>query len=261
MFDYSTYFKPEQPAKAILSLSNGTKEGLEGQVVILKKDLLSLEFFGANVVAEQVVEVGNEVSLSTFTGWSMCRCKAIVAKGIHQRILTLRLMGPVSEKQTRENFRLDVSLPIIYSIPVTQNLSKLTGEWVTQREATLALPPPIMKPSVEGYKVTKWNRLEVEPKQINLSVDGIRFKTPESLEPRNLVALQLFLPFPKPTAVHVVAEVLRCNEILLSRTRGSNFNVAMRFRQIHASDREVIVSYINEEQRRVLRVRAGIEAQ
>lgn len=259
MADYSTYFKAEQQAKAIVSLADGMKRGFDGQVRILKKDLLSLELFGADVVNEMMVEVGSEVSLSAFTGWSMCRCKSVVVREIHNRMLTLRLMGPVSEKQTRENFRLDVSLPLIYSLPDSQNLTKMQVEWVAQGKATLALPPPVMKPCVAGYKVTQWNRLEVEPKQVNLSPDGIRFKTSESLEPRNLVTVQLFLPFPVPKAIHVVAEVLRCNEILLSRTRGNNFNVAMRFRLIQGKDRDSIIAYINEEQRRVLRVRAGIE--
>lgn len=259
--DYSTYFKAEQQAKLIFSLASGMKQGFEGQVKNLKNDQLSLELFGAQTCGEQLVEAGSEVSLSTFTGWSMCRCKAIVLQDILNRSVVLRLVGPVSEKQTRENFRLDVALPLLYSLPVSQNLTKLQIEWVAQCTATLALPSPVMKPSIAGYKVIKWNKMEVEPKQVNLSADGIRFKTSEPLEPRCLVAIQLFLPLPTPKTIHVVAEVLRCNEILLSRTRGNNFNVAMRFRLIQGKDREAIIAYINEEQRRVLRVRAGIEPQ
>lgn len=261
MFDYSTYFKAEQQAKAVISLANGMKQGFDGQVRTLNIDLLSLELFGSNVVGEQLVEVESEVSLSTFTGWSLCRCKAVVAEEIHNRMLTVRLMGPVSDKQTREYFRLDVSLPLIYSLPVSQNLSKLHVEWVTQREATLVSSPPVMKHCLAGYKVTKWNGVEVEPKLVNLSAGGIRFKTSESMETQALVAVQLFLPLPEPKAIHVVAEVLRCNEILLSRLKGNNFNVAMRYRMIHEKDRDSIVAYINEEQRRMLRIRAGIELQ
>jgi hypothetical protein len=261
LVNYSTYFKAEQQAKVIFSLANGRKQGFEGQVRNLKNDQLSLELFGAPIDDIQLVEAGSEVSISTLTGWSMCRCNAIVLQELLNRLVILKLVGPVSEKQTRENFRLDIALPLLYSIPGSQNLTKLQIEWVAQCKAMLALPPPVMKPSVAGYKVSKWNKLEIEPKQLNLSADGIRFKTSESLEPRSLVAIHLFLPIPAPKTIHVVAEVLRCNEILLSRTRGNNFNVAMRFRLIQGKDRETVVAYINEEQRRMLRVRAGIEPQ
>jgi hypothetical protein len=90
---------------------------------------------------------------------------------------------------------------------------------------------------------------------VNLSGGGLRFKTPVYIKPETLVYINLFLPFIPPRVIHVVAETLRSNEIILGR--GSSYMTALRFHFINDRDRETIIAFIFAEQRRLLGGRVG----
>jgi Family of unknown function (DUF5634) N-terminal domain/PilZ domain len=257
--NYSDFFKEEQQAKGAVIFSDGRNLPFDGQITQLKKDLLTLELLGPTASDERLVEAGNEVSLTIFTGWSICRCKASVAGAIQHRELLLRLNGPVNEKQNREHFRMDVVLPISFSIPDKQTWSIVSKEWVTAREAIPLLPPPVMKPGLAGATLVSWRDVtEIEATKVNLSPDGMGFKSSQYINPGSYISVHLFLPLQNPQTVLLVAEVLRCTEIQTSRLRGGNHNAAARFRLIHEKDRAMIVAYIFEEQRKLMRARAGI---
>jgi len=171
----------------------------------------------------------------------------------------IRLTGPVIEKQTRENFRLDVSIPISYSIPEKQLLADVHEEWDDTRKLLDGCAPPVLVATPDGFKVVKWNGpVEIVPLNVNLSGEGIRFKTPEYVTPESLVVINLFLPLVPPRVIHTVAETLRCSKVVLDREKGEHYITATRFHLISEKDRETIIGFIFAEQRRLLTVNKRI---
>ncbi len=256
--EYEKYFKEEQRLEVAIQLVDSKFLDVTCQVRSLRGDRLIVEFLGSEPVERLSTETDADVFLTTRTGWSICRCNAILTQKIVGRRIYLRLSGPVIEKQNREYYRLDVAIPLCYRVPEKQLLPAIQAEWAATREAMEEIPSPQLRPGPEGFRVVKWNgRGEIPPQRVNLSGGGLRFKTTENIEPGTLVAIDIFLPLVPPRVIHVVAEALRSHEILLGRGRGESFNTAFRFHLINEKDRETIIAFIFAEQRRVLSAYAG----
>jgi len=251
--NYAKYFKEEAQAKIGIKLADNKYLDVTGLVRFIEGDRLTLELVGAEHSEDMAAEVGSDVFINFWTGWSQCRCSAVLLQKIYGRRVFLQLTGEVTEKQTREFFRLEVSIPLCYTIPERQLLSAVHDEWTATREIMKERSAPLLVACPGGFKVVKWNGPgEIAPRPVNLSAGGLRFKTPEYIQPQTLVNLNLFLPLVPPRVIHVVAETLRCNEIVLGREKGSNYISAFRFHFINDKDRETIIAFIFAEQRRIL---------
>lgn len=255
--NYTRYFKEDAQTKIGVKLADNKLLDVSGVVRVIKGDLVTLELVGAESPDERIAEPGSDVFVTVWTGWSLCRCNAKLTQKIYGRRVFLRLTGPVSEKQTREFFRFDVSIPLTFSIPETQMISAIREEWDATRELRKEIAAPLMASCPDGFKVVRWNgRGEIAPHQINLSGGGLRFRSPEHVTPGTLIIVDLFLPLAPPKVIHTVVETLRCTEIMLGRTtKGSNYITAARFHHISEKGRETIIAYIFAEQRRLLNVR------
>jgi hypothetical protein len=256
--EYSEYFKEESQAKICIKLADDRLLDAHGLIRFLKEDRLTLELVGEEPGDDMSAEPGGDVFITFWTGWSQCRCNAVLLQKIYGRRVFLRLSGPVIEKQTREYFRLDVSIPVSYSIPEEQLLPSVHEEWSLTRKLLEELAAPVMVPCPDGFKVVRWcDQENISPHQINLSAGGLRFKTREYVQPESLVAVNLFLPLFPPRVIPSVAETLRCSEIMLAREKGQSFMTAIRFHFISDKDRETIIAFLFAEQRRILNSYAG----
>lgn len=250
---YTQYFKEDTQAKIGIKLADNKYLDVTGFVRLLEGDRLTLELIGIETVEEMTAEPGSDVYIHFWTGWSQCRCSAVLLQKIYDRRVFLRLSGVVTEKQTREYFRLDVSIPVFYTIPEKQVLSAVHEQWAATREGLKENAAPPLVACTGGFKVVGWNgQGEIAPKLVNLSGGGLRFKTREYISPNTMVAINLFLPLVPPRIIHVVAEALRCSEIVLGREKGSNYTCAFRFHFISDKGRETIIAFIFAEQRRLL---------
>jgi N-terminal PilZ-like domain PilZN1/PilZ domain len=251
---YPRFFKEGRQAKIGIKLADSKFLDVSGLVRSVEGDRLTLELVGNEPAGDLTAEPGADVLVSLFTDWSLCRCNAVLVQKICGRRIFLRLTGPVVEKQTREHFRLDVTIPLSYTIPEKQLLTDVHAEWAANRELLQEAAPPLMVTCPEGFKVAGWEgQDEIAPLRVNLSGGGLKFKTPEYLNQDSLVAINLFLPLRPPRVIPVVAETLRCSEIVLGRGKGNCYMTALRFRFINEKDRETIIAFIFTEQRRHLR--------
>jgi hypothetical protein len=255
---YAGYFKEDLRITAAFHPSDGAAIDVDCFVVSLEGDRLLLELSGNRSAGGLPVEPGNHVRLGFWTGWALCNCGGVFAGKTAERRIQVRLTGKVTEKQRREYFRLDVSMPLQYAIPEKQHQSDIRSEWSAYRHKMQKLPAPVLRTHEESVKVASWNGFSnIMPQRINLSGGGIRFRTNEYMESRTFVAINLFLPLVSQQVIHVVAEVLRCNEIVLGLQSGTSYNTAMRFHFIDEADREAIISYIFSEQRRQISAHSG----
>ncbi|MRR36653.1 PilZ domain-containing protein, partial [bacterium] len=163
---------------------------------------------------------------------------------------SVRLVGEVKETQRREYFRLDVSLPVLYKVLDNVTPEDAEADWTSDRKVFCR--PPEIVPTADGPKVIDWDGEDVPSVRTNLSGGGMRLRVSRLVESGALLKMTLFLPLPQPRAIYVVAEALRCQEITLSREPGNHYSLSLKFIMIVDRDREAIISYLFNEQRREL---------
>jgi hypothetical protein len=250
---YEEFFKIGRPVKVGIHLDENILLEDHAAIMSLEGNRMKLELWGEGLAEKGGAKAGTDVTIVSDSGHSIYRCSASLEAETSGRIVTLALSGGIREKQLREYFRFDMSLPIVYTIPDNQTLISVKSEWQMNKIRHQEQPSPIMERHEDGFKVIKWNDLEnLLPERVNLSGGGLRFRMPEFTEPGTLMHVNLFLPLVVPRVISVVTEVLRCNEMMLFWTRGNFYSAAMRFYCIEEKDRETIISHIFMEQRRSL---------
>jgi Family of unknown function (DUF5634) N-terminal domain/PilZ domain len=257
---FEKFFRIGQPVKVGIHLAENLM--LEEHAVIrgMEGDRMKLELWGSSLADRGGAETGAVVTVVADAGYSIYRCTAALEKETTGRTLSLVVSGGIREKQLREYFRFDLCLPVAYSIPENQTLTSVISECRMNRIRQRDIPPPVMEPCRDGFKVVRWDDLnDLLPERINLSGGGLRLRMPDYTEPGTLVQVNLFLPLVPPRVICEVAEVLRCNEMMLLWSKGNSYSTAMRFHCIDEKDRETIISHIFMEQRRSLQVMKAIE--
>lgn len=255
---YADYFKQGQAVKVGLHLMGNLLFEDNGVVMAMEDNRMKLELWGSDLADRGGAQAGTDATVITEHGYSIYRCSASLATETSGRIVNLLLLGGIRERQLREYFRFDLFLPLCHSIPENQGLSSLKDQWQENRARYLEIPPPIIGWHGDGYRIVKWNgRENLQPERVNLSGGGIRFRTPGFVAPGTLMHLNLFLPLLQPRVISVVAEVVRCHEMMLFWTRGNSHSTALRFLFIEERDRDTIISHIFMEQRRSLQGQAS----
>jgi hypothetical protein len=235
-----------------VNLKDGKVVEISGFVRVVDNNLINFDFSGSGVLDGRVIEPGSDLFITCWSTWALYRCKAVLVKEIFIRQFILRLSGHVTEKQSREYFRIDTYIPLIYSTVRKSSLSDCTEAWNSARARKQQLPAPVLRPTLNGFKIVKWDgKHDIEPQRVNLSANGLRIVAPEYLAERSYSEVDLFLPLTKPRVIPLIAEVLRCNE-LSSRFKSESYVTAMCFRHIEEKDREALITFIFAEQRRIL---------
>lgn len=250
MSDYGNYFEDLQKINLAIRLNGGGAFDGTAAITSLKGDLAWLELYGNEQPPGGAVQPGAEAWMSVWTGGALCRCDARVETVRDERKFSVRLVGEVKETQRREYFRLDVSLPVLYTVLENVSPEDAEADWNSDRKTFCS--PPEMVPTGDGPKVVAWNGAEVPSVRTNLSGGGMRLRVSHLVPSGAMVKLTLFLSFPQPRPLYVVAEALRCQEITLSREPGQHYSMSLKFIMIADRDREAIISYLFNEQRREL---------
>ena len=252
---YENHFQVGQQVTVAFRLQNNSFLENNAVVTSIKDNILCLEMIGTGLPADSSINENDNVQITSWCGWALSRCSATFVSSANAKLVCVKLTGPISEQQRREYFRFDVEIPVDWSVSQEQRLEGVEKNWESARECYAAALPPLMQVYKDGFRVVKWEGgEEILPQGINLSGGGARLKMPFQAEPGTMVILNLFLPLLPPRVIHVVAEVLRCNEITLRWEKGSQFIAAMRYHCISGKDRETIISYLFSEQRRALQL-------
>lgn len=253
--NYEKYFSPEQQARILFRLTDGNVMDRYAEITGIDSNLVQMELLGEGISeGEPAKNTGIKVSVSVTSGWGLFRCNGVLENVLIDKKISIRLTGQVEEQQRREYFRLDVDVPLICTVPADQHTVAVKQEWNNKKKKYLSVVP-VMSPVESGYKVVKWlGGDDLMPLNANLSGGGLRFKSPEYLEPGTRVLVDLFLPLAPARVISLAAEILRCNEIQLSWEKGTSYTTAMKFTCIDEKDRELIISFVFCEQRNKLKV-------
>jgi hypothetical protein len=252
-FNYEKYFAAGQQAKIVVKLGKERFLDRNAEITSVDREHVVLEILGDGLPEKEMAkEAGARVAFSAASGWGLFRCNAFIERVITSKELYIRLDGDVIEQQRREYFRLDVDVPLLYTVPEDQHSVSVTATWNEKRMKYLSREP-VMSPYGNGYKVIKWlGGDDLLPQSINLSGGGLRIKTKEYIGPVTMVLVDIFLPLAPTRIIAAVAEAVRCKEIQLNWEKGTSFNTAFKFVKIDEKDRETIITYVFGEQRNQL---------
>ncbi len=252
---YNIYLRPDHQVRIGFHLPDDTAIDLNAIVIGIDGMILHLETFGSDIDQLSHVPIGTKVVILSSESWAFCRCMGVLDEAVG-RDFTLRLQGEPDIQQRREYFRMDVLLPLAYTMPEDQQLSSVEGIWKAQRMLAEFADPPRAIPFQESFKILKWNDgPDIEPSRLNLSGGGLRVKTPDGFAAGTMLNLDLFLPVNQIQVITAVASVVRSVEIKLTLDNRPAFTTAMKFVFITEKDQENIISHIFNEQRNNLRSR------
>lgn len=252
--ELAAYMRPDQQIKIAIHLPNETILDINATILKIEGNLLHLETFRSGERQIAITPNGARINILTTEAWAFCRGTGTV-KNVSGRVFTVDIDGPLEIQQRREFFRLDMFLPVAYSVPIDQQLSNVEGMWKARKMLLDNSAPNKVLPYQGSFKVYGWDDgSDVEPKRVNMSGGGLRIKLPEELSPGTFINLDIFIPTPPLKAVIAVGSVIRATEVLLNLETSTSYVTSIKFALITEKDQERIISYIFNEQRNNLRV-------
>jgi hypothetical protein len=252
--ELSAYIRPDQQIRVAIHLPDETFLDFNAVVVRVEGNLLYLETFRSGEKQIAVAPKGVKANILITEAWAFCRGKGTL-QSITDRSFTVEIEGPLEIQQRREFFRLDVYLPVAWSVPEDQQLSSVVGIWKARKMLLDNSLPPKVAPFQGSFKVSGWDdHADIEPRRVNISGGGLRIKLPDQLSSGTLINLDIFLPSPSLKPVIAVGSVIRATEVLLNLETVPSYVTAIKFLQITENDQERIISYIFNEQRNNLRL-------
>jgi c-di-GMP-binding flagellar brake protein YcgR len=248
---YGKYFLEGNQVRVIARKDDRLVADINAEIISVKKDLVWFEVLGEGLSRQVVTAIiKSGASLSGSTGWGLFRSNGIVEEAKENGEICIRVSGEIDEQQRREYFRLDVEIPLKFSVPEDQHATSVSVKWMEARKKHGSSPAPVMAPYGNGYRVVKWRGGEdLLPQSVNLSAGGFKFKTLEYIEPGTKILSDVFLPLAPTCAISTIAEVVRCKEMQLSWEKGTSYTTAVKFTSIDEKDRESIITYVFGEQR------------
>lgn len=248
--EYSQYFKAGQQIKLSMQSSGTISREINGEIAEVAGNRARIEILGDALPDSLSARAhGTRLSLAGWSGWGFYQTEVLLENIVSAREMAVSFIGDIEEKQRREYFRLDVSLPLTIHHPEGQSPVGIREHWTAARNKSMSAPPPRMAPTGKGHRVMLPGGHDIQPQNVNLSGGGLRLRTPAAIMQGDLVHVDLYLPLAPPRTINIVGEVLRCNELSLRLEKESVFITAMKFIHIDEQDRESIIAYLFAEQR------------
>jgi hypothetical protein len=236
--DYTAFFRPGTIVNVGVDLPDKTFAEDVARVVSSDTDEILLQLCGSGFPDHLPITAGSKVLITQGEGRSLFRCSAQLKAA--EKPGSLRIAPPerivVSER--REFMRIDVTLKVDYSVPSSQNMSRIISEWDSMKECKGGC-------SLKSFTFT--------PREcrVNLSGSGLRFKIPECLSYGTLLHLKIELEGEDPGHIHAVGSIIRTKELLAEMDRIEYYSTSMSFRMIESNDRSRLIKYILNEQRKM----------
>jgi hypothetical protein len=237
--DYVSFFRPGNIVNIGIDLPD--KIFAEDVATVISSDTgeILLQLCGSGFPDHLPITAGSRVLITQGEGRSLFRCSAQLKSG---KAGTLRIELPerivVSER--REYMRIDVTLKVNYSIPSSQNMSRIISEWDSMKECK------------EGCEEESFVAFPPGECRVNLSGSGLRFKIPDCLSYGTLLHLKIDLQGEGPEHIHAVGSIIRTKELLAEMDRAEYYSTSMSFRMIESNDRSRLIKYILNEQRKTM---------
>lgn len=249
--EYPSFFASGQRITLFLQVQGRDRFHEWAEIVSLDADLLHVRLSRDVLPEGAQTAPGSTVEIRTGTRGNGYRCRGMVISKGSVTHLSLRLTGEVILDELREYFRIDVYLPLRFSVPKNMNGNQVKEEWLRRRAANTArhhidFPFIDMAEHEDGLSPAL-----PPPQAANISGGGVRVTTVERLKEDDLVFLEIYLPLHQPVIIDVVGQVISTTE--QHERGGVIYSTALRYFYIDERDRDRIVEYITVEQLAQLR--------
>ncbi len=238
---YALFFHAGQWVGVDIPLTDGRIFQVKALIQSLDHDLVVLHMSRDLHPEGACFHVGATFEIKLGRGLSGFRCRAIIVEENNGVLVPMRLVGDVISNDLREYFRIDIAIPLKYSIPALQDVDAAKDAWQEKQGRVEAVAagdsiPPSLQDDFTG--------LDPLPVVANLSGGGLRIRIFERLNPDTLVDLSLYLPSSASRVIDVVGQVVYVNPIYLSNGTVDRYDTAMRYLFIDEKDRDAIIRYI-----------------
>lgn len=200
---------------------------------------ISLELGGEGFSPQPQLSVGLKVLISKGEGQTLYQGVSRLKRLETARIVIIDPPKRVVVRERREYMRMDVTVPVKYSLPQSQNMADVIAEWERSKECNSGCP--------EGEAL-----LAGRKQLVNLSGSGLCFTMGDCFPPGTLLHVKIALPGEKPDHVKLVGAIVRTKKLSPENSPGALHSTALSFRMITGSDRQKLVRHILNEQRKNL---------
>lgn len=193
------------------------------------------------------LEVGDEYQLCFFTQTGLYQCRGRVEnryKENNMHVMDMRFLSEIKKYQRRNYYRLNCDLDIKYRMlePEEQKvLQQLADQWLDSERIEEGIVEPL------DPMEFVWNEGTVS----DLSGGGVRFLCKDQFEPGTIIEVIVHLFFKnKDMPFHFLLRVISCEN---SETDRRTYEIRGTFEYLNERERDIIIQYVFEEQRRRLR--------
>lgn len=225
-----------------LSENNYNSQLLDFDEVDMVK--LSMPIFENRIIP---LEVGDEYQLCFYTENGLYQCRARVEnryKEKNMHMMDMRLLSQIRKFQRRNFYRLDCEMDIKYRTLEAEEqkvLQQLADKWPSSKELEEGIVEPL------DPMEFVWNEGVVA----DLSGGGVRFRCKNEIKKGMVIEIIVHLAFQNESMpVHFLLRVISCERAEIDR---NTYEIRGMFEYLNEREREIIVQYVFEEQRRRIR--------
>jgi len=209
-------------------------------VIHAEEGELVLQLCGGGLPEHMTLSLGSSILISKGEGQSLIQFTARLKHADGKGLLRIELPQRVVVSERRECMRVDMSVPVNYFLPQSQNMARVIAEWESTKE-------------LKGTCHEEAGQFPAEYKSsVNISGSGLRFKTNDRLDSGTLLHLKIGIPGEIPVHIHAVGSIVRADELPAENSSEKIYSTSMTFRMMENNDRQKLTRHILDEQRKTV---------
>lgn len=226
-----------------------------------EEDLIEFQLSRDQLPPGVKMSIGTILELRTIYNNTRYSCRGIIVDGNDIHHFLIRLIGEVILDEVREYYRLDVFLPLTYTIiPPGSPLKDVKEAWQKRLEERNAPPDEEeVKRRLQIPLEELEQQVEEEPPPpptpvpiaANISGGGLRIRIPDKLKEDDLLEIELYIPTsPASPAkiLDIIGQVVHVNPNPVGSAQQPLWITAIRFMFIDERDRDNVIRFISWEQ-------------
>ena len=238
--EYAAFLRPGNIVHIGVDLPDKTFAEDVATVICTDNGEIRLQLCGSGFPRHLPIISGSKILISKGEGRTLFHCTTQLKDASSEGALRIELPKKVVVSERCEQTREDVTVPVKYYLPKSQNMGRVISEWESLRGCQGGCIDEAA-PILSGRKSL-----------VNFSGNGLRFKISDCLSYGTLLHLNIELPGKNAEHIHAIGSIVRTKELLEEMNRVAYYSTSMSFKMIASSDRQRLIKHILAEQRRSL---------
>lgn len=248
--EYRTCFRPGDQVTIGLQLADSAFAEDSAVVKTLEGREMRLELCGRGFPSHLIISRGTRVVITRREGRNVFTCSGQIETTSDAGEILLKLGPMVEIDERREYAREDVAIKLEYSLPPSQEMTRIIREWEELKKCRgdcLTLDASPCRDNCNGREMQR------KITRINLSGSGLRFKISDCLSYGTLLHLKVAIPDASQDHIHAIGSIVRTRELFPFMEQNDYYSTTMAFKVIDSHDRKKLLEYVLREQHRALR--------